>query len=84
MTKTTYITKLEEIKGIKVICKNCKSNWFVPFNKEMLEDVKGRCVSCGKEYSGNKLFKIGLRINELLVDSQSAKFDFVIETDFEK
>jgi len=42
MTKTTYITKLEEIKGLKIVCK-CGATWFVPIGKGL---PPKKCFSC--------------------------------------
>ena len=84
MTKNIFITNLNEIKGIKIVCHKCKSNWFIPLSRNPLEPIKDKCISCGAAYPSDKVFKLGLKIYELLNDAEVKNFDFVFETDFEE
>lgn len=84
MTKNIFVTNLKEVKGIKVICHECESNWFIPLSRNPLEPIKDKCISCGATYPSDKVFKLGLKIYELLNCSEIENFDFVFETVIEK
>ena len=81
MTKTTYITKLEEIKGLKVVCRNCGANWFTP---SKANNIPEECISCKVKIPGKEIWKLANKINELVVLSKNGNFGIVFETDFEK
>ena len=81
MTRTTYITKLEEIKGLKFCCEKCGSNWYVPMKGILPPD---RCIGCGEPIPGSKIAAVMEKINDLQILSNSSKFKVLIETDFDK
>ena len=81
MTKTTYITKLNEIKGIKVNCKNCGANWFIPSAANNLPE---ECIFCKVEIPGKEIWKLTNKINELTTLSKNGEFEIVFETEVEQ
>lgn len=81
MTKTTCITKLEEIKGLKFQCEKCGSSWYIPINNVLPPD---KCIGCGKTIPGSKIAATMEKIKELQILSSSSKLKVLIETDFEK
>ena len=81
MTKTTYITKLEEIKGLKIVCKKCGANWFIPIGKGL---PPKKCFSCETQIDGSRILATSEKIRELVAVSNKADFEVLIETDFEK
>jgi len=52
MAKTTYITKLEEIKGLKIVCKKCGANWFVLMEEGL---PPNQCFSCKTPVDGSRI-----------------------------
>ena len=81
MTKTIYITKLEEIKGLKFQCEKCSSSWYIPINNVLPPD---KCIGCGESVPGSKIAATMKKIKELQILSRSSKFKVLIETDFEE
>ena len=79
MTKTTYITKLEEINGLKIVCKKCGANWFVPIGEGLPPD---QCFSCKAQVDGSRILAASQKIRELAAVSSKADFEVLIETDF--
>lgn len=80
MTKTIYITKLEEIKGLKIVCK-CGATWFVPIGKGL---PPKKCFSCETQIDGSRILATSEKIRELSAISAEADFKVLIETEFEK
>ena len=81
MTKTTYVTKLEEIKGLKFQCEKCGSSWHIPMRNVLPPD---KCIGCGEPIPGSKIAATMEKIKDLQILSSSSKFKVLIETDFEE
>ena len=81
MTRSVYVTRLDEIKRIKVICKKCQTDWSVPLPAEVR---LGKCIVCGAAIPDKEIWNLGLKITELLTLSKHGNFEIVIETEIEK
>ena len=81
MTKTTYITKLEEIKGLKFQCEKCGSSWSIPMNNVLPPD---KCIGCGEAVPGSRIAATMEKIKELQILTRTSALKVLIETDFEK
>lgn len=81
MTKNIFITNLNEIKGIKVICKECGANWFTP---SMSNNIPEECISCKVKIPGKEIWKLANKINELVTLSKNGNFEIVFETELNK
>jgi len=79
MTKSILVTNLNEIKSLKVCCKNCKASWSIPFTSGPLEEEK--CISCGEDVPYKNIYTLGQKINELKKHCKSCDFEIFIETE---
>ena len=81
MTKTIFVTNLNEVQGIKIVCKKCNSFFMAP--------IKGRgkppnmCVMCKKDLNGDYISSVLETIRTLVSYCEREGFEAVIETEEE-
>jgi hypothetical protein len=77
MPKTIYITEINEIKGIKIIC-SCGAQWFIPL------DSKGcplNCFSCQKQLPYHDIDRFLKAFNSMIQVSKDTNLKIIFETE---
>ena len=78
MTKKIFSANLNEIKGLRISCRECKNYWFASFSNGKTHE---QCAGCGKKIPWRQIWKAVSRINELIEMEDEHGLDFYIEQD---
>lgn len=81
MTKNIFITNLKEVKGIKIICKECSSFFMAPIGGK--GKPPNMCVMCKKDLNGDYIASVLETIRTLTSYCDREGFEAVIETEEE-
>ena len=76
MTKTVLVTNLNEINGLKIVCKKCGANWFLPFASK---DIPRKCISCDNEMPMNTIVSLMDKLQEINTIGEKQGFNILIE-----
>lgn len=76
MTKTIYTINLNEINGLKIVCKKCGANWFVPIGQGL---PPKQCFSCQTQIDGSRILATSEKIREVVEVSKKSEFEVLIE-----
>jgi hypothetical protein len=78
MTKTIFVTNLQEVKGIKIVCNKCGADFTAPINSGKLPDT---CIMCRNVFESSYLSETLLAIQKLSLYCKNSNFEAVIETE---
>jgi len=78
MTKKIYRINLNEIDGLKIVCKNCGDIIFISFKNNKCVD---KCAGCGKRLPQEIFWKAVESISDLVRTEKKDNIDIFIETE---
>ena len=81
MTKTVLTTNINEINGLKFVCKKCGAYFFLPLSDNAPPE---NCISCNGKFPWQIVKKSLMQLMVLKNIEQEFDFDILIETEIKE